>query len=93
MDPMIAHTIRKDIGGDQQMIHYTNTTYNDPTFKHILLPVWISAYRYNQKIYQFIINARTGEVQGERPYSKIKIALSIIGGLIVLLILFFLLKK
>lgn len=93
MEPMIASTIRKDIGGDQQMIHYTNTTYNDPTFKHILLPVWISAYRYNQKVHQFIINARTGEVQGERPYSKIKIALSIMGGLFVLLILFFLLKK
>lgn len=84
MEPVIENTIRNQIGGDTQMIHYTNTTYKNPTFKHILLPVWLSAYRYNNKVYQFLINARTGEVQGERPYSAAKIALAIIGGLVLL---------
>jgi hypothetical protein len=84
MEPVIENTIRNHIGGDTQMIHYTNTTYNNPSFKHILLPVWLSAYRYNNKVYQFLINARTGEVQGERPYSAAKIALAIIGGLVLL---------
>lgn len=84
MDPVIETSIRRAIGGDVQMIHYTNSTYTNPTFKHILLPVWLSAYRYNNKVYQFLINARTGEVQGERPYSAAKIALAIIGGLILL---------
>lgn len=83
MEPRIHATIRADIGGDQQMIHYVNTTYHNPTFKHILLPVWLSAYRYNNKVYQFLVNARTGEVQGERPYSAIKIALAVITAIIV----------
>lgn len=83
MEPVIEEAIRRNIGGDRQMIHYVNTTYHNPTFKHILLPVWLSAYRYNNKVYQFLINARTGEVQGERPYSAVKIALAVIGGLIV----------
>jgi hypothetical protein len=39
---------------------------------------------YEQKTYRFLINARTGKVQGERPYSKIKIALAIAAGLIVI---------
>lgn len=89
MEPRIHATIRNDIGGDQQMIQYVNTTYHDPTFKHILLPVWLSAYRYNNKVFQFMINARTGEVQGERPYSATKIAFGVVAGLILGLIFYF----
>jgi predicted RNA-binding Zn-ribbon protein involved in translation (DUF1610 family) len=88
MEPEIRSTICRDIGGDRQMIHFVNTTYRNPTFKHILLPVWISAYRYNNKVYQFLVNARTGEVQGERPYSAVKIALAVIGGLVLAIILY-----
>jgi DNA-directed RNA polymerase subunit RPC12/RpoP len=88
MEPRIHATIREDIGGDQQMIQYVKTTYRNPTFKHILLPVWLSAYRYNNKVYQFLVNARSGEVQGERPYSAIKIALAVIAGLIIIGIIY-----
>ncbi len=75
MEPVIRQSIRRDIGGDEQRIHRVSTGYRDITFKHILLPVWISAYRYRGKSYRFLINAGTGEVQGERPYSIVKIAL------------------
>jgi hypothetical protein len=44
-------------------------------FRHLLLPVWIGAYRFGGKVYQVAVNARTGEVQGERPYSSVKIGL------------------
>lgn len=78
MDPIIEQTIRRDIGGDHQRITSKSTQYNDITFKHILLPIWISAYRYNEKVYRFMVNGQTGEVQGERPYSWIKITLAIL---------------
>jgi hypothetical protein len=39
------------------------------------------AYRYHQKVYQVMINAATGEVQGERPYSWVKILLAVLAGL------------
>ena len=93
MEPAIQSTIRQDIGGDQQMIQYVQTTYRNPTFKHILLPVWLSAYRYNNKVFQFLINARTGEVQGERPYSSAKIATAIVAGIILAIVLYFSLSK
>jgi len=93
MKPTIAKTINSDIGGDDQTIFQTNTTYRNSTFKHILLPVWISAYQYNGKVYQFIVNARTGEVQGERPYSRTKVFLGLIGmGLLFLTLGWFILK-
>ncbi|MGZ3904452.1 MAG: hypothetical protein ACXVC6_12200 [Bacteroidia bacterium] len=81
MRDTIESTVKSDIGGDVQRISDMNTKYKDITFKHILLPVWISTYKYNGKLYHFMINARTGEVQGERPYSAIKIALTVIAAL------------
>lgn len=79
--------IKEDIGGDVQTISTQNTDYEDVTFKHILLPVWTSAYKYNGKLYRFVINAQTGEVHGERPYSYTKIIASIVAAIMVLIIL------
>lgn len=90
MEVQIRQSVCRDIGGDEQRISAIDTDYSNITFKHILLPLYISAYRYNGKVYRFLINARTGEVQGERPYSAWKIALAILGVLALLLILYFL---
>ncbi len=76
MDERIRASIRRDIGGDHQRIHGVRTQHDRVTFKHLLLPVWISAYRFRDKVYRFLVNARTGEVQGERPWSWAKIALA-----------------
>jgi LSD1 subclass zinc finger protein len=78
MMPEIEQAVRHDIGGDHQQISDVDVNYSDLTFKHILLPVWISAFRYNEKVYRFTINARTGELIGKRPYSTIKIVLAIV---------------
>ena len=61
--------------------------YNDVTFKHILLPVYAAAYRYRGTVYQFLVNARTGEVQGNRPWSWWKISLAVLAGLLVVLLI------
>ncbi len=81
MDERIRASIRKDIGGDHQRIHSVETHHDAVTFKHLLLPVWLSAYRYRNRVYRFLVNARTGEVQGERPWSAWKIALAVLGAL------------
>lgn len=88
MEGPIRSCIRRHIGGDHQRIHIVKTQYNSVSFKHILLPAWICAYRFQEKVYRFLVNARTGEVQGERPWSWVKIAfvvllgLAVVGGLI-----------
>jgi len=87
----IHEAIESDIGGDHQRIHSVDTRYLDVTFKHCLLPIWISAYLYAGKTYRFLVNARTGEVQGERPYSALKILMLVISilvaiGVIILLV-------
>lgn len=79
----IRKDVRQDIGGDTQQITSMNPVFNKIRFKHLLLPVYHSAFKFNNKVYQFLVNARTGEVQGERPYSKVKIALLVLLGLAV----------
>ena len=64
MDGEIRQSVRRDIGGDEQRIYTVNTAYHDITFKHVLLPVWISSYRFKDKVYRFLINGQTGKVQG-----------------------------
>jgi DNA-directed RNA polymerase subunit RPC12/RpoP len=83
MAGIIQNSIRQDIGGDEQRIHSTQTQYGNITFKLILLPVWLSAYRFRDKVFRILINARTGEVQGERPFSGWKIAGAILAGLLI----------
>jgi DNA-directed RNA polymerase subunit M/transcription elongation factor TFIIS len=82
MDNVVYQDIAFDIGGDQQRIDQFNTSHSNTTYKHCLLPVWSAAFRYQQKTYRFVINGRTGKVQGERPYSYWKIAFAIIFGII-----------
>lgn len=80
IDGVITRDVRFDIGGDRQRIHHINTQVSDVTFKHILLPVWLAAYKYRGQTYRFVVNGRTGKVQGERPYSAVKIAFAVILG-------------
>ncbi|HIJ80271.1 MAG TPA: hypothetical protein HPP76_01020 [Desulfuromonadales bacterium] len=87
MDGGIRRAVEQDIGGDRQRISALRSQYDDITFKHILLPVWISAYRYRDKTFRFIVNARSGQVQGERPWSVAKIVLAVIAVLFLLLLI------
>jgi DNA-directed RNA polymerase subunit RPC12/RpoP len=68
--------VRRRIGGDDQRIHAIRTRFAGLTYKHLLLPVWLLAYRYGGKSYRVAVNAVTGEVHGERPWSALKIALA-----------------
>ena len=84
--PEIKRAILNDIGGDEQRITATKTTYSNITFKHLLFPVYVSVYKYNNKVYQFLVNGRTGEVQGQRPYSAVKIFFAVVITLIIILL-------
>lgn len=87
--PVIQQTIKSHIGGDEQRIYNIKSHYNNIKFKHILLPLWISAYHYNNKIFRFIVNAQTGEIKGERPYSAWKITFFILSILALIAVIIY----
>ena len=84
MRAVIEGDVRRDIGGDVQRINSLDTDYSDVTFKHVLLPVWVAAYKYGDKTYRFVVNGQTGKVQGERPWSTVKLVLAGIAAVIVM---------
>ena len=86
MASAINAAIQRDIGGDAQRIHAQQTVVDDIRFKHLLMPVWIGSYRFAGKPYQIVVNGQTGEVEGDRPWSKWKIVLAVLVALLLLLI-------
>lgn len=86
----IHSAVRREIGGDEQRVGSVDTAYSGVTYKHILLPLWLSCYRHGAKTYTFQVNGQTGEVRGSRPYSFWKIFILILsiaaaGGIIALI--------
>lgn len=85
IDEAIAVDVRRRIGGDRQRVDSIQSRYDAVTFKHLLLPVWMLVYRYHDRPYQVFVNGATGEVQGERPYSWVKITLLVAAVLVAVL--------
>ncbi|GAA4305553.1 DNA helicase PriA [Aestuariibaculum suncheonense] len=78
---------RRDIGGDTQRVSSIDMELSNETFKHILLPVYISTYKFNGKRYNFYVNGENGSISGDRPYSFWKIFLTVIVVLIVIVLI------
>ena len=64
MQPALNRLVLRDIGGDHQRVSSQTTRYSAVTFKPLLLPLWVAAYRYREKAYQIVVNGRTGRVAG-----------------------------
>ncbi len=79
MDRQIKRDVKFDIGGDRQRVDNVETRISDVTFKHILVPLWLAAYKYRGKSFRFVVNGQTGLVSGERPWSVWKVAFAAVG--------------
>lgn len=83
-----------DVPGDTHRFLDVRTSFFGQSFKHVLLPVYVMGYRFQEKQYNVLINGSTGEVQGGAPLSWIKIVIlsvvlaAIIGGIISLALVF-----
>lgn len=87
IDEEVRTTVKADIGGDRQDIRRMDTSFGAMTFKHLLLPIWLLTVIFQGQPFQVMINGVTGEVQGQRPWSKVKIGLAVAAGVILALIL------
>jgi DNA-directed RNA polymerase subunit RPC12/RpoP len=92
-EPVIESDVQHDIGGDEQRVSRLSTAYSAITFKHLLLPVYVGAYRFNDRVFQLAVNGRTGEVQGERPYSAWKIFFFVLTLVTIIIIIIAALKR
>ncbi|HHH49724.1 MAG TPA: hypothetical protein ENK52_01955 [Saprospiraceae bacterium] len=78
MDYKIRNMCSAQLGGDTQRNLHVSSHKSGQTFKHIILPIWICSYLYQNKLYHFTINGQTGKVYGQKPTSWIKIAILVL---------------
>lgn len=82
--------ITDQINADEVRNLLVSTSYNDVKYKHILLPIWISSYTYKNKVFRYMVNGQTGEVQGKAPVSPLKVgALVVLGAALIAAIIYF----
>ena len=90
MAEVIEQDCRADIGGDEQRLDAMQTDDRDVLFRLLLLPLWFASYVTGGVDYRVFINANTGEVVGDRPYSRVKIALAVLAVLVLASVAFLL---
>ena len=74
----VESKVRTEKSADSVRNMNINTEFNNITYKYLLLPIWISSFKYNNKVYNFMVNGQTGKVSGNTPISWIKVAITVI---------------
>lgn len=93
IEGQICEAIRSQINADEVRNLTVNTSHDNIKYKHILLPIWISAYTYKGKVYRYMVNGQTGEVQGHAPISAVKITLMVIAALAIIGLIWLIFRK
>jgi DNA-directed RNA polymerase subunit RPC12/RpoP len=74
-------------GTQKRGLQTGGVNWQDMTFKHVLLPVWIGNYTYRGEDYQVVVNGQTGKVTGDKPRDTFKVVGIIVSVLVTLLVL------
>lgn len=75
-----------DVPGRARNVH-VNVLVEGMASQPVLLPVWIMAYRFRDRVYRFLVNGQTGRSTGQAPTSWAKIlvaALALLAAIILL---------
>jgi len=77
LEAQISSKIRWEHHADHVSGVDVRTAYDDLRFKYLLLPVWLSSFKYNDKVYNFMVNGQTGRVGGKSPVSPWRVAAAV----------------
>ena len=74
----LNQNIRSQISADEVRNLDFSPDFKEINYQYVLLPVWISSYTFQGKVYQVMINGQTGQIKGQAPLSAARILLSIL---------------
>lgn len=52
-----------------------NYTFTKTDMNYVMLPVWFMSYKYQDKVYEFVLNGQTGKIAGTPPVNRGKLRL------------------
>lgn len=86
----ISENIKREKRADQVRNLQLGTNFSNITYKYLLLPIWVSNFKYNDKVFQFMVNGQTGKVAGKTPLSVPKIIITAVAIIAIIAILYYL---
>ena len=71
---------RADTRGDHVRDLEVDADLWDERWKLLLAPVWVAAYRYDDRTWQVLVDGRTGRIVGHRPvvWKRVKVAIGVV---------------
>lgn len=73
------------VPGRARNVH-VNVRIESMSSEPVLLPVWIMAYRYRDKLFRFLINGQSGRSTGQKPVSVRKIVVAVVIAVVAVLL-------
>jgi predicted RNA-binding Zn-ribbon protein involved in translation (DUF1610 family) len=77
---------KSHVPGRSRNVHI-NVQVTEMTGEPALLPVWIMAYRFRDRVFRFLVNGQTGKATGQAPLSSAKIIVAILIAALAILFL------
>jgi hypothetical protein len=68
---------RNECSRDVDELLNIDTVISNLKSKLIMLPIWILVYTYNNEPYRVLINGQSGKISGQKPVSKVKVAIAL----------------
>jgi hypothetical protein len=64
--------------GSSHVRNFSMTSdFDDESWRYVLLPVYVAAYNFENKVYQVMLNGQTGAIAGQKPVAWWKIWLAV----------------
>lgn len=74
----------KAVGGaSTRDLEVTGGDFTGQTYKFVMLPLWVGAYKYQGKTFRVLVNGQTGKVAGDKPVDQVKVIMMVLGGIIL----------
>ena len=97
----IKNVLRNEIGEYERKLERADTVskvtfdtdFSKVTFKYVLAPIWISNYKFNGKVFNFVVNGQTGKIAGKSPVSVPKVIATIAAIIAALVIISLILNR
>lgn len=64
-------------------LEVTGGDFTGQTYKFVMLPLWVGAYRYQGKTFRVLVNGQTGKVVGDKPVDQVKVILIVLAGIVL----------
>lgn len=78
LEANIEDQVRMENRADHARVKHVEVAYSAVTCKYLLLPVWLSTYRYQDRVYHFMVNGQTGKAGGQIPVSPLRVAIAVL---------------